>query len=555
MSQRLPVWTEEECREIVLSGIDSERLRALHSQAMYALTSKIKDNWDTTGSGNWPVFLDYTPNRVEIGNSRMILNTSRILLAEFSGDIEPETRGVDKVTNMLRKGAWAGRAAGDGMGDGGWDVEMASQYTDFRELGAGVVFHDELEDENGLLYETLRHFRATDVVYDRSARNPLHAKWVCRRTWFTKFEAIKRFGKDKIGANDLMPEGANTRRSEGVWLYEFYSVPFAGRRETYCAWVGSIDAAKLQTPPKTSKTKQLCCSWGVNYLPAASRWPIGGVWLQAATQALLNNLEGKLKETSDRKGMTAVDLSKIPGRNVQKAQKNGGWLEMDLSSMEGADIRQVIMEIAGGATDQGDLQLYELYKRQYNEDSGLTEAMRGNLSEEDRTLGEQQLVQAGAEKGQSYEKKQALAMTARLVSKAFEHMRLFDRSPLLVDLDGYDVWLNDPNDPRMSMENVFRDKGVVRIDPGSFTSGNDRIKRAQRAAELNDPALLAMLGKPGGVNPEWFRDELMKTKGEDDPNDYKMPDQGQGGMLGQVMAMMQGPGQQQPAQEAQPAFA
>lgn len=538
--KQLPVWTEEEVRHLIVTGIDRERLDALHSQAMYALTSTVKDRggWRTTGNSLWPVYLDYVPSRVEIGNSRKILNTSRILLSEFSGNIVPETKGVDDTTNQLRQQAWCVRAKGDGMGDGGWDIEMAQQYTDFRELGTGAVCHDELVDENQLEYVTLRHFRATDVIYDPSVRNPLRAKWYCRRTPFTKFEAIALFTEAKVKVNDLLPMGG-AHPLEIVWYYEFFSVPFAGRRETYCSFIGFPGEGTCDKTPRTARSKRLNVSWGVNYLPSASRWPIGGIWLQCATQALMGNLEQKFKKSSDRQSMTAVDLAAVKGRNLVEAQKSG-WLEVDLSTFVDGDIRKAIAEISGGTIDTGDLNLYELAQRQYNEDSGTTDQMRGNLSEQDRTLGEQQLAQAGAEKGQSYEKVQALAMTSRVVQKVFDRMRDYDRSPVVVDLDGYDVTLNDPDDPRLSLENVFRDKGEVSISPGSFSMADDRVKRAQRAAELSDPNLVMLVGKPGGVSPEWFRDEVMKTKGANDPNAYKMPDQADPGAMSQVLGMMGG---------------
>lgn len=537
-----PVWTEEEIRQLVLSGVDRERLDAMHSMAMYALTSTVKDRgqWRTTGNSIWPVYLDYVPNRIEVGNSRKILNTSRILLSEFSGVIVPETKGVDDTTNQERQQAWIVRSKGDGMGDGGWDVEQAQQYTDFRELGIGAVCHDELVDDQDLEYATLRHFRATDVIYDPSVRNPLRAKWYCRRTPFTKYEAIDLFGEKMVTVNELLPMGGGSYPLEIVWYYEFFSVPFAGRRATYCSWVGFPEEGKVHRTPRSARTDQLNVSWGVNYLPAASRWPIGGVWLQCATQALMGNLEQKFKRSSDRQSMTGIDLNYVKGKNLQQAQKNGGWLEMELP--QDGDIRKAVLEIAGGQIDQGDLALYDLAQRQYNEDSGTTEQMRGNLSEQDRTLGEQQLAQMGAEKGQSYEKVQALAMTARVVNKTFDRMKRFDRSPMLIDLDGYDLLLNDPEDPRLSLEEIFRDKGEVQISPGSFSMSDDRVKRAQRAAELSDPNLVSLVGKT--VSLEWYTEQVMKNKGENDPNAYKMPEQQQG-MLGQVMGMI---GQQpQPA--------
>ena len=537
--KRKPVWTETEVRQMIASGIDRDRLDALHAQAMYALTGKLRDRWRTSGHGLWPVYLDYAPNRVEIGNSRMILNSSRILLSEFSGVIEPQVLGVDKVTAAQRCAAWTERSRGDGMTDGGWDVEMASQYTDFRELGSGVVFHDTLEDEDGLEYETLRHYRATDVVYDRAVRNPLHAKWVCRRTCFTKFEAIATFGEENVHLESLDGSGGSYPL-EVVWFYEFFSVPFAGRRETYCSFVGMPEDGKCFQYPRTARTKELPCSWGVNYLPAGAMWPIGGVWLQAATQALLNNLEAKFRKASDRQGMTGVDLRVATPENLKTAQETG-WLKMSLAELgPDPDIRRAVVNIEGGQISRSDLEMYEISKRQYNEDSGLTDQMRGNLSDQDRTLGEQQMAQMGAEKGQSYEKTQALAMTMRTVEKKFDRFQKFDRSPLLIDYDGFDIVLNDPDDDRLSMENVFAKKGRVKIDPGSFAMSNQRLKMAQRAAELSDPAVL-MLVQQGAISMEWYRDEVMKTKGETDPNDYAPEPmaQGQGqdrlGQIGQLL--------------------
>lgn len=539
-----PVWTEREVRDIVLAGIDRARLDSLHSMAMYSLTGKTKNNWMIAQGSSplWPVYLDYVPTRLEIGDSRMILNSSRVLLSQFSGIVEPETQGVDKDTNALRKEIWRVRSQGDWMTDGGWDMEMAGQFTDFRELGTGCVWWDTLESaESKTEYATMRHFRATDVVYDRSVRNPVHAKWVVRRTPYTKQEAYKEFGENKVSLSQYLPGGMGSYPLEVVWLYEFFSVPFAGRRETYCSFIGGIEGGLVHVPPRTSRTPYIPCCWGVNYLPAGARWPIGGVWLQAATQALLNDLERKFRKASARQGMTGVDIRYVDGKNIEKAQTSQGWLKMNLSEMTDPDIRKAIQEIQVGAIDAGDMELYELAKRQYNEDSGLTEQMRGNVSAQERTLGEQQMAQNGAEQSQSYEKRQALSMVKRTVERGFDYMRRFDTAPLEADLDGYTVILNDPQNPQKDLKNVLRDRGDVRIDPGAVTSDNDRLKRAQRAVELSDPNLVALVGKPGGVSIEWYRDELMKTKGENDPRDYAMPEQNianSTGIIGNLLTQM-----------------
>ncbi len=538
-----PVWTVEEIREILRSGIDRDRLDSLHAQAMYSLTGMVKNHssWRVTGSGLWPVYQDYVPTKVETGNSRKILNSSRILLSQFSGVVEPETRFVDKDTNQLRKECWRVRSAGDGMGDGGWDLEMASQYTAFRELGTGCVFHDELtldpNDDKSPEYATLKYFKATDVVYDRNVRNPLHAKWVCRRTPFSKFEAIEMFGADKVGPYDLLPGGSGYPL-EVVWLYEFFSVPFAGRRETYCAFIGSVEGGNVFKSPRTARCPYLPCSWGVNFLPEGSRWPLGGAWLQAATQGLMNNLEAKFRKASDRQSMTAVDLRAVKGKNLVKGQETG-WLELSLAEQGGSDpdIRKAIQHMPGASIEPSDIELYSMAERQYNEDAGLTEQMRGNVSAQDRTLGEQEMAQAGAEQSQTYEKVQALAMTKRVVEKTFDRMKRFDRAPVFADMEGFDIVLNDPDDRDTWLDQVFAKTGVIRIDPGSITMDGDRAKMARRVAELADPNLVALVGMPGGINPEWYRDELMKAHGEDDPHEYGMPAQAMGG-LGDALTQM-----------------
>lgn len=537
--------TADEIRERVKTGIDLEYLRAKQKMGIYMLTGEWKDDRRLSGLGDalWPWFEDYTPSQVEIGRSKRILNASKMVLSRVPGsDIEPESPDVDKYLNGLRKGSWKKRAQGDDRGDGGWDVEMTAQFLDFRELGSGCIYHGTKTDENGYQYATNIHVRATDVVYDRSVRNPLHARWVCVRFPIPYEEALATdWDKKKVeSAREYVNDKLMAYPLPVVYCHYYFDVGIGGKEPTRAVWIGHTDGPFVEREENIAGHTHV--SWGVGMVPPGARWPLGGVYLQAATQAMLNSLEHYFKAVMNRIPLIGVDESKIAGNSLEKAlrgETRGIVKFKDLAT--GQNIQNLFTPIPGGEATQTVFKMWEIYTRQDAEDGGLSEIDRGNALESQRTLGEVQQVQNNSAANRGFDERQTVLMQERTVKRTFDVMKHFDRAPFEIMVKGqrdhYLITLNDPSDPRTWMDKVFSKPSEVVVDPGAVTGNDMRMKTAKRIADLANIA--PMVGKPGGVRPEKMRDELLNAIGEPDVQDWAMPDQ---------MAMLQQTLNQMPQQ-------
>lgn len=534
--------TADDIRERVKTGIDVEYLRAKQKCGIYMLTGEWKEerNLSSLGDALWPWFEDYVPDQLEIGRSKRILNKSKMVLSRVPGaDIEPESIDVDVYLNDLRKKAWKHRAKGDMKGDGGWDVEMTAQFLDFRELGAGCIYHGTKTDADGNQYATNIHVRSTDVVYDRSARNPLHSRWVCVRFPIPYEEALASgWDKKKVeSAREYVNDRLMAYPLPIVYVHYYFDVGIGGKAPTRAVWIGHTDGPFVEREENVAGHTHV--SWGVGMVPPGARWPLGGVYLQAATQAMLNSLEHYFKAIMNRIPLIGVLEGSVVHNSLEKALRGETRGIVKFKELaKDQSISNLVAPIPGGEATQTVFQMWDIYNRQDTEDGGLSEIDRGNALESQRTLGEINSIQANSQANRGFDERQTVLMQERTVQRTFDVMKHFDRSPFTVMVKGqrdhYPMVLNDPKDPRTWMDQVFAIYSEVVVDPGAVTGNDMRMKTAKRLADLANIA--PMVGKPGGVRPEKFRDEVLNAIGEPDVQDWAIDEQA--AALQQVLEQM-----------------
>jgi hypothetical protein len=252
-------------------------------------------------------------------------------------------------------------------------------------------------------------------------------------------------------------------------------------------------------------------------VPGMSR-PIGTIMLQQSTQEAINELEAKLRiEVKRGTGFDLVDAKQLHPDDLERLNRGDTSVRVRIvqPSPNGSPpyIRVPSQEVA-----QSLLALINLYERQYNADSQTSEMDRGSFSNTKRTATENQLIDARTSQAMTLNKFQTLQFYRRSVEIAGMVMGAVDTDPLPVDLQGYNLTLNDPQQPDLSMAALFEEQSEVLISPQSVEPQDVALKQQQRLAALD--RLAPLVGKT--VDPMKFTEEALKAIGEKDPSEWIM---------------------------------
>ncbi len=566
------LWSEGEILEWLQESVDKDRLRAVQRMRYYCVTGNWDAKVDPVFGGLWPYYEDFPADDQQIGRANKTLNSARQVMSRLlSSDIEPETKGITDEANKIRKGIWAHRSKGDNAGDGGWGNVIESHFLDYRMVGVGVSFAsckwdygDVWEDDEWRQYVTLANSSQTDVVWTRGSRHPSAATEVCFRVIVPFRQAVGileeagiKNAKETAERSHIFTTKQGTQvPCKGVAFHMFFSTRQPGRKPTWAVWIGDGQTEDKGTNrvfvQKPDDNPFNGVPWNVweNFLPPGAMWPLGSIYLEATMQQAIEQLDEYWRSFLKNPPIIGIrDELFVPGdlTKVLKGERRYARLRKDVSA---DDVKAAMVEYRGAEAQQTVLAYREACQREYNIVAGLAELETGVLSQQQRTLGENQLAVQSSQSNRALDERKVAKGLAGLVTLVFDCMKRFDRSPMKVDLDGYDYLVNDPGDPRTWCDQVFADVGTVTIDPGALTGMDDRARSLQA---VND--LLVMKEYVGrGINPEKFLTELVTRLGEPDSREWLMLPDGAQVALGQLMATLQAAGGQQlPAPPAQAA--
>lgn len=554
----MALWTEDEIKEWLSEAIDRDRLKAVQIASVCAATGK----WETdvgavNGDAKWPYYQDYVYDHGQAGRANKTLNSGRLVMSRIlSSDIEPETTLVLPETNLIRKGCWRHRARGDHAGDGGWATEIESHFLDFRMLGAGSSFYAYKYDAEERQYVSLANVRQTDVVWSRNCRHPGSATEVCYRVLVPYRQALAMMQKAKVAEAEkacaqasifTAKDGDTTNVAKTVPFLVFYSARQPGREPTRAVMIGDSASPVFLVKPEENKVGRIPWNTWENFLPPGCRWPMGSIYMESTIQTAFDQINDYWRSFLNNPPFAGInDECFVPGdiKKVLEGKRSFARLKKDLTK---AEVDAAIVQYRGGEMQETVMAYKADLDREYATVAGLSDMDRNQMLSSQRTLGEINHMQAAGQQNRAFDERKVAKGLAGLVETVFHGMAMFDRSPFVVDVDGYDFTVNDPNDPRTWMDEVMREPGEVVIDPGALTGADNRQRSLERAMTLVQ-FLGQMVGKY--VNPEKFIDELLTILGEPDSDEWKMmppPMQAAAGQLAQTAVTAAQRGQNLPA--------
>lgn len=501
-------WTKkDQIIERLREGYDVNHFNRLYRLQKFAFGENIAEvDSGILSSGMIFDFPDILPDQLEIGKSRRILNHTFITASKILYSFPtPEFNGIPEDVASVRKQFWKKRFTENGV-DGDWSNEVASAFLDGDSLGLGVVQIGLCDTKAGNQKVTIQHIPATRFIWDAHPRTPSKARWIAFIHYISYDEAVARFG-EKVATDNLRNEVYNEVATvKSVRLVEYYDIGFATGEPTRALFMDSWDGECVEYGPNPFG-ELLPFAFYQFFTPPGCRKPIGRIFMQMASQEALNEVEENLRLTVMRgAGFDLVDSSQLDESDLESLNAGEPSIKVKYNPGQGAPyIRIPASEVA-----QSMLQYQSYLERQLSTESGLTDLDRGNLYSSQRTATEiNNLATQSAIQG-SWSKKQLVAFYQRIIDVVFKIAMQFDREPLMIDINGVDYELNNPNDPHSWIEWWLQDAAEIDINESTLEFQDDQQKRNQQLQALN---LLTAEVQAGLIDPKWWIEQKLRILG------------------------------------------
>lgn len=476
--------------------------------------------WSNQENDHVPDFPNIVIDALTAGQSRRILQTMFTHLSRVGyAEPEPEFGKLNKWSAELRKQIYLKRSMGNNQGLYAFSEENAQAFNEGDGLGLGFVQHMlKTNWKTGRQYVCLEHTPACTTFFDRHVAHPGASDFICFTKYIRKDRAYERFGKSKVEQYVHAyygQEGRGTYPVEAVKVYEYYDIGSESKLPTRAVIPEFFSNEPLEYEENVFEL--LPVSWHIHFLAPMMRRPIGRVIMQTADEEILNIMEGWMTYVLKRPAFDAVDLSSVDARSWNDYQRGLSHVV----GITGGDATKAIQRVPGMELPASFMELRNWYEQQFNADSGTTDYDRGGMPEGDRTKYEVGQALARSDIPKAWSRKQALAFYRRTTMTLLELAKRFDRDPVMVDVFGYDILVNDPADPRIWLSEVLAEESDVKISEDSIDIEASEMRRAKRLAELRELREAGLVGTT--VDPVWYTEEMLRAIGEKDPKEAMVP--------------------------------
>src|SRR3990167_5608576 len=479
-------------------------------------------------TGEMPDDIDLLPRYYEPGQSRQILSNETLMMAKVCYmDPDPSypdlARSKEVPRKAFNKEVWKGRPylGPDMDADAGeWGPEAHRMFIDGDGLGCGFV---QIGIRDG--WTVLQHHPLTRCIWDRHKLGITRARHVSFVHHLPEEEAVEMFGskiKDQI--SESYANGLNVQPMRVAKLIQSFDMGLRKYNPTETWTLNTIGGPTLDI----SENKYGCLPFA-HYQHVhlfGMRRPVGRIDFQIAGQDLRNGLERYMRLTLERgPAFDVADLNRLEPEDAEKLM-NGELLSLlRLILPAGMKAEDVIHRYPAHELPLFLFELLAYQDRQSNTDGGSSDAGRGNLTQEKRTLGEVDLAQTGPNTQTQWAERQYAEFQARLWYKVNWIASRLHTAPTPLTIDGIPVLFNDPMEPRSSLSNFLSPASRPVVDEDSFQRQSP-IRKVQFAQTKWTPFLADQV-----MNPIAIRREMLKDMGVKDPDRFLNP---------QAVQMMQG---------------
>jgi hypothetical protein len=512
---------------------DLDYYESVYRQCRYAFGEAwtTRSQMTVMDGGMFPHFPDVSVKQQAVGQSKRILTAAYIGMSKtaYSQPCPEFPQASFPYADVMQQ--YVLQRGKDDRPGGEWGIEDAMVYMDGSGLGYGgaqVCLYD--NPRTNLQYVGVKHVPTYHILRDWSVRNPARTPWICFCTVLSEDDAYALLGtREKVEQHVTSLydyKGFGIRRA--VRVFEYYDVGINGADPTRALIVGDITEKPFKREANPYGDDIPFAPY-VHFVAPGMRYPIGRILLQMPVQEALNEVERYIREILRRPPVDIVDLEQIEDDSWKLYASGNKSVPLKSRSKDG---RVPPFLRIGGAESQQTLFMYkEMLEREATATSGTTDFDRGTLSGEDRTLGENQLVDARSQVQGSWDRLQMSQYQMRKIKKVLKYGKMYDLDPVHLPIDGDMILYNDPEDPNMRLSNWIREDTEIKISEDSLAWQDHQRERMAKSQELM--ALADLIGR--GLDERRWTEERVKNAGYD-PKDMLLdeaemvPQGGMGGM-------------------------
>lgn len=514
--------TSEQIKERVLEGFDRDHYDGLYAQQSYAFGEK----WSAGPSyiatrfprNDIPIYPDVTVRKLEIGQSRRILNAAHASLSRFlSRPPLPKFPQVDEPTDEVRRQFWLANANGNRGVPTKWLKQMQYAFVDGDTLGVGCVVHGlRKHPTSGLKLVDMKHVPALQVIWDPFQRDPRNSKWVCVIHYVPAEEAKARWGEAKVKKHvKKWTTTSDGKGTEFVRVFQYFDAGYAGKDPAEAVFVGELEKGKVEA----NGLGFIPVSFAVNFVAPGMRRPIGRVSMQMSTQEMINELERYMRDTIRRGPPVDVyDPGAFDAESLARLKKGSadGFLEIEQSQVD--DIAKIFKRFPGREIPQTVLALFGIQEKQYDTDSNQSDARRGQVAGGRTTAAEIATVRQDVTVNSALTGQMATEFLQDAVHDSMGTALAGDLHRVALDIFGNNIEFNVTDDPNSRIGNFLEEESKVVIDLDAATAQDDAIKQDAAVARLQ--VLVPFVGR--GIKGQKFLEKLLEASGVRDPENWIM---------------------------------
>lgn len=496
-------------RENLRQAYDPRQYAHYYQLQCYALGAK----YDSAGSqyapvGELPDWPDIFPQFYRVGESRRTMSHEFLMLMKVCYmEPEPTFPDLTEVSEMVRQAYIRERWRGDrDHGSGHWAQEVHRTFMDGNGLGIGFT---QLGILNGRTH--IQHHPLVNVIWDRHYWNAGRSRFIAFIHDFPIETAQAMFGTSiKEEATTFSVTQYEPSPMKRVKVIEWFDMGIGGKaKPTHAFFLNSLSGRCLDI----SENEYGCLPFAYYqhvHFPGMRR-PVGRMDMQMATQEMRNAIERYLKLILMRgSGLDVINSENLNNQHVKRWLDGEALPVIPINSDPDKPISNQIHRLGPQEPPMGAFRYMEMLDREQNTEGGSSEGDRANLSGEDRTLGQDQLKQQGADIQTAWSRKQLAEYLKQLIDKAVYIGAKFDTAPTMLDIDGQNMVFNDPADPNSMLSNWLEERSRVNINEDNLQYV-DAETAAQRKTALWMPFLQDQY-----TNPQWIREKIWKALGEKD---------------------------------------
>jgi hypothetical protein len=442
-----------------------------------------------------------------VGRNMRIANALQLLKTKVMGKLpEPDFPNLSRIDSTILKEYWRVRAT-----RGEWIQEFAPAFIDGVAFGNGVCeIFPKVNPLTGRQGVDLRYVPINRCLWDPVNASMGNATYIAFCHYIAYDTAVKLYGKaecDAVAIDTFAYDGGiidNT--SQQVRIIRYYDVGIAGKQPTQAVLLGDLDGEVVFHEALAGDGIPFCF-FEFGLIPGCKR-PPGLIDTLIAGQAALDRLDAAEDAMAAQTEIVLTNPEYINEEAYDKLidGETSGFLMLGKDVKEGS---VPYVKIEAPQINQTHLDTRNQKEKQFRADAGITEFDQGSLSDEKRTLGENQLVAQRSSSQMTWAANQCVYMYRRAITAVLNLAKVVDDDPFLVDIQGVSIWINDEEDERLDIANFIPDDIDVIVTEESLTIADKASEIKIKMDRLN--ALVPFVGQ--FIDPQWFVGEMKKLAG------------------------------------------